>query len=266
MIGFKLSFVCALTILTTSMGRPLADRSSDPVELGDGTVTGSFIRPYRTEWAMFEEDEDGNRRETGRWTDEVQIVDQDGSRVLKRSQATYDSDGTWQSSQFHTIEVASFAPIRSHYTSRRGGSHTEYQGAEARGVMLPHPDQEPIIYSGKVDRPVFDFNLAGLFLAAFPLEEGYTASFPYFDLHPTFAEGGRLMSGVDLRVSEGSFEVTGRETVSAGDKGDMEAFIVESRQGGYQLKFWLSKASPYVLRLESTNRGRKTIWLMKTSR
>lgn len=234
------------------------------VQPHDGTADGSFLQPYTTEWTMTAIDSDGNRHPAGRWTDQLEITHSGAQR--KRTQHTFGVTGEWQSGQVHVFTANSLVPVRSHYTSRRGASHSEIrehgtdQAMVVEGVMLPHPEQPPLHYSGSLERPAFDFNLAGLLLVSFPLQTGYSATFPYLEPRPTFEPGSRELRSVDLTIQQGVFEVVGVEALRIGEQDYPETFVVTTSQGNHQLKFWLSKKSPYVLRLERTVHADTMLW------
>lgn len=260
-----LAFFLASTTLIAGGTADVDDEDPVEVELGDGTVDGSFLQPGTTEWVMFERTADGAETMVGTWTDQLEFLKRDGRKILRRTQSTYDAGGAWKSSQVHTVEADTLAPIRDHYTARDAAGHTEYRGNEAAGTLLTGPDAEPTAFVGAVDRPVFDFNLAGLLLVAFPLADGYAATFPYFELRPSFAPGTLRVNAIDVHVARASFRVTDVETVTVAGE-TREAFVVETGSDSFRLKFWLSKSSPYILGLESGTSAKTTIWRLRTTR
>ena len=243
----------------TVSGALAGDGGDVRVELGDGTIDGTRIRPYRCEWTMTEVDAGGAKKPVGRWTDRVELIEHGQGRRLRRTQASFGEGGEWSATQVHVVEHASFAPIRSHYTGRRGASHTEFAGPSAHGAILPDADQPPIVWEGRVARPVFDFNLAGLLIATFPLAPRYAAILTHFELEPRFAEGSRRLDGIDLTLAESRIAVNGREMLET-PAGTFATQIVETGAGSFGLKFWIASEPPYVIRLESARRGKVTLW------
>lgn len=224
-----------------------APQSKQPLEIhpGDPAVNGSFIQPYTNQWKMIQKSADGSRSQVGRWTDQVKIVDQDGEQRIERIQVMNGPQG--QSEMVNQAVRRTLEP-RSFRSSGSGAAvEVVFDGTHVR---MGRPDlSNPKTIDLKM--PAFDWTLYGLLLAAFPLEENYSAKFPYFD--------GNI-SGLH-RVEWMSFEVQGREEVDAGANRRVEAWLAVTKQGW---KFWLTKAPPYIIRLEiPTGNGAAQIWEME---
>jgi hypothetical protein len=57
------------------------------VNAGDKAVDGSFIESYRNKWKLVGKAPDGSLKEMGTWSDDTQVADLDGRKVLKRKQS-----------------------------------------------------------------------------------------------------------------------------------------------------------------------------------
>ena len=77
----------------------------------------------------------------------------------------------------------------------------------------------------------------GILLASLPLRKGLKGSLPAIaDREPT--------------LTAEPFEVIGKETVHAGARGNVTAWVVESTHPAeYTMRFWLTKTPPYIIRL-----------------
>lgn len=227
-------------------GQPVPQpKAVQEVRPGDPSVNGSFIEPYANQWKMIQQAADGSRSEVGKWTDQVRIIEQDGEQLIQRTQAIYGPQGEKQSEMVNLTVRSTLLPRRFQRSS--GGSTMEmaFDGAQ---VKIGRPD---LSNAREVDlkMPVFDWTLYGLLLAAFPLEEGYSARFPYF--------AGNVSGFYNLEWM--SFEVKGRQPVAAAGR-QVEAWLAETEQGW---KFWLTKQAPYVIRLEiPAGNGAAQIWEM----
>jgi len=64
------------------------------------------------------------------------------------------------------------------------------------------------------------------------------------------------------KVSWVTATVTRSETVDAGTKGRVKAWVIESDTDIGKLKYWVSRKSPYIIRMDYTQKD-GTIWMLK---
>lgn len=208
---------------------------------GDGTVDGSHFQPYTNAWNMYLVSAQGQRSKNGYWTDQLTHEVWNGQPALRRVQKVESSMGN-----FVMINVAGRKSMRPFYfeSGYVGEVRFEEGAVETTSPSGSKRRQE-------LTQPAFDWSLYGLLLAAFPLEDGYSARFPYF--------GGTLPTGGGELWME--FRVEGRETVPAGPLGVVEAWKVVTKDGWI---FHLTSKAPYVIRLEMPQGGATQVWEMTT--
>jgi len=229
------SLLVALACLGGGSGA--ADQPSPPsVPVGDSAVDGSFLKPYDNVWRFSVETvAEGVDHFQGLWTDHLQAVQKDGKSLFQRAQGMTYVDGR-TTSVVNVFDPKTLAPVSSESRNPDGSFlHRDFKGAhvEYRRVASPGAKEETGAFD--LPSPVFDFagGMYGLLLAGFPLKEGYSASFTAVDEY----EG---------KIQPVTFKVVRTESVVAGSKGKVQAFVVEA-EGGFT--FWLTREPPYIIRL-----------------
>lgn len=235
-------FLLAAPVSAIGAGAEPADgRPAVPiVRPGDPTVDGGKLEPYENAWRYVRVASDGSRTEIGLWTDRLEIVEEDGERLLERRQRIPGPAGD---------RVFTNRARRADLTPRY------FEVATVDGTMLQRVDFEPdairIRIGGQdapidqpLDEPVFDWMWYGILAAAFPLEAGYEADYP----------GLTATLGPTVR----KLRVTGREPVADGEGRERPCWRVEMDDG---LVFWVADAPPYILRAEMHHvGGSATFW------
>lgn len=219
-----------LCIFTGAVGTMRAQNPEPPapripvVTPGDGTVDGNRIPAYDNVLQMSVEASDGTERMTGRWEDQVQLVQIEGKAALRRIQHVRYTNGRGESH----IDEADRKTLRQFRTSiREEGSpdattEIRYAGARISGErpfnIGGEGDQYRMkgVFTLEFPKPVFDWHLWGILIAGFPLKEGYAAKF--------LAYASTSQSDALLRWY--SLSVEGREMVPGGRKGPVECWIV----------------------------------------
>jgi len=223
--------------LAATPGLAQAPPAERLIAVGDGTITGAKLKPYSNAW-MFSFVKDGRKRDQGIWSDVLRYRDVDGKYLLERVQGMTYSNGL-SSVTINRFDPATLEPVYSEQHTPDGkvvkrsfaGKHVELHLTKAAGAP-----EEVTVTDLKSD--VFDFNggMYGMLIAARPLRAGYSGTIPAvgeFDNNPVSIP----------------FHVVRRETVEAGFKGRMDAWVVDVG-GENPMTFWISDGPPYILRLE----------------
>ena len=232
---------CSLTLALAAV--PLASQTVvDTVRPGDGSVDGSFIRPFAVTWLATPRSADGVARASFTVAETYELVGDAGAQLLTMTQTWNDTLGE---PLFITVRVADHATLsyRAFHTGRTptGLAHLDIDGVHVSGFYAPEPEQRARMIGVVLDEPVFA-SIAGLLLAAFPLEENTEATLP------GFGWGGSN----DPAIVWHTMRVVGHETISVPRSGDMDAWVVESARGaGTPVRYWLSRTAPYFLKAEA---------------
>ena len=208
------------------------------VRVGDPSVDGSFIRPYKNLWRLTYTKPSGESIDAATWSDEVVRLRLNGRALLRRTQvAKYNRNGIVMTT-VNVFDPKTMAPVSRDFRDSRGPlKQIEFDGRAIKYRGTSSPGGEVKAGAARLDLPVFDFygGLWGLLLATFPLKEGFTASLPSLD-----------ESTETLRWA--TFKVARAETVEAGPGKRVKAWVVETEDNG-PMTFWLTKESPYVIKL-----------------
>lgn len=199
------------------------------VSVGDGTVNATRLVPYDNAFAVTYEVADGERIETGIWSDQLRMRDVGGRKAWVRVQSLASFTGLVLTS-VNTFDPATFAPISTILKNRDGSrEYWTYSGTRASGHIIDadgHTTEKTVALS----RPGFDFNccMASLIPAALPLAEGRDFALP----------------GVPAKDGDPDiypFHVRGRERIKAGSLGMVDAWAVELHPAGNaKVTFWIT--------------------------
>jgi hypothetical protein len=253
----RIQYVAALCVLCVSrvavaasvdQTRPIA------VEVGDGTLDGSFLVPYNNAWFYSVKFADGRVVPEGIWSDHLQWTTINGKQEMLRVQGTSFISGV-SDVILNVFNPKTLAPIKSeaHHIDGTIFRRT-FDGRRVASVTLANAKDSKIPDAAELPQPVYDFNggMYGILLASLPLKEGLKGTLP-------------AIGDQDAKVSREPFEVLRQETVSAGARGSVKAWVVDSaRPGNYTMRFWLTKNPPYIIRLVMTDdaHGRVMTWEM----
>ena len=207
--------------------------------MGDGTLDGSFLEPYNNAWIYVAKSADGTLRPQGIWTDHMQWSVLDGRRVMLRVQGTIFLNGS-SNSIINFFDPRTLAPIKSETHGVDGTIFRRtFDGTHISSVTLAGAADKKEPATADLPQTVYDFNggMYGILLASLPLRKGLKGTLP-------------AIADRDATLTAEPFEVLGRETVHAGARGNLAAWVVESaRPGEYRMRFWLIKSRPYIIRL-----------------
>jgi hypothetical protein len=115
-----------------------------------------------------------------------------------------------------------------------------FDGVHVTTERLARSDAPVATANVDMPEPVYDFfgGTYGLLLSCFPLKVGMTATIPAID-------------ETKDKYKPVTFSVLREEKTSAGRLGMVDAFVVfVDTPGEYSQTFWLSKAPPYIIRLQ----------------
>jgi hypothetical protein len=229
----KKTHALAAGVLLTAAG---AAAPAATVAVGDPAVDGSFLKPYDNVWRYSVETvADHVDHFQGLWTDHLDAVRKNGRALLRRVQGCILIDGR-ATSVINEFEAKTLAPVSSESRGPDGSFlHRDFSGAHMSFRSASGPGAKKQTREVDLGSPVYDFagGMYGLLLAAFPLHEGYRATF-------------LTVKETDTKTTPVTFRVERLEEVDAGCRGKVMAWVV--RTGPYT--FWLTKERPYVIRLE----------------
>jgi len=253
-LAFALTAIAAGSLPHAAGGHTANPATEPTVHVGDGTIDGSFLQPYNNAWIYTVTLPNGEKSPQGIWSDHVQWTTVGGKQVLMRVQGTTFVNGASNSIR-NVFDPKTLAPISSETHGIDGSIFRRtFNGAHVVSETLAGAKDPSRKTEADLAMPVYDFNggLYGLLLAALPLKAGLTGSLP------------AVADREDVLTAE-PFHVLREEYVSAGSRGKVKAWVVETeRPGDYRMTFWLSKKPPYIIKLvdvlEST--GRVLTWEM----
>lgn len=252
LLSYSALLLAAATTPVIQESRPDALR----VQVGDGTVDGSFITAYKNKWRMNSFSPDGKQSLVGTWTDKMELIKEDGKSRLKRTQTVYSPTGEEQRVMTDVLDHASLAPVR---TKQRFGASTimavDFDGRHITG-SFKQGESDPATFDVETEVVGYNWGIYGTLLVGFPLDYGYRASFPALMLGSGGPAAGPVLNWLEL-------EVAGRESVAAGAMGEVETWMVDVTQDPVTFRFWLSKQAPYIIKLRMTQpNGSGMIWTM----
>jgi hypothetical protein len=247
--GLKGAYACLWCLLPLAPSLPAAQPPSPvPVKLslGDPQVDGSFLKPYKNVWKVTYAFPGKEAFLVGTWTDELSAIELNGRHLLKRTQVANYAKYGLATTNINVFDPKTMSPVRVEFRRSDTG---EWAQREFNGATVTYrrrksgEDTKDDTGQLKMEEPVFDYNggMYGVLLAAFPLEEGLTATFP--TLSEDRDEFERL-----------TYTVRKEEMVDAGPGKQALAWPVEiddsakNPQGSHSI-FWISKEPPYVIKL-----------------
>ena len=210
------------------------------IHVGEAVVSGAHLQPYDNAWTFSATLPDGSVRVQGIWTDHFEHYSVNGKSVWKRLQGmTYSNH--LMSSVSNVFDPGTCAPVSNeqHHPDESVLKRT-FDGVHVVSERIDKPGAESRKNSFDLSQPVFDFygGSYGILLACLPLKVGYVATFQAID------ETKDELKPVTLSVLR-------EERVTAGRMGTVKTLVVfVDTPGEYSQTFWLSKAPPYIIRLQ----------------
>ena len=229
-----------------------ADDAVAPAVLavGDAAIDGSFIQPYDNAWSITAHRGDGTVEDIGISSDHVRAREVDGRRVLLRMESTLVTTSKpgveWPLRQSSTFNSADARTLRPHLGIDFGadGSRTRHEFTPRLVTTTRQDAHSSDAASSRTElaNEVFDFDggMAGLILAALPLDVGYRADLPSLGA-----------AGVErVRVA-----VRTHESIRAGAHGNVAAYVVDVGADPVQSTYWISRFPPYVIKVRVASPG-----------
>lgn len=245
-----------LLLIGTCLPAQAQTIATDTVRVADGIVDGSFIKPFTITWASTKTSPEGETQPGNTVEEKVELVEVEGESLLKFSQAWYNPEGQLLYINTQVANPATLAQRRFHSLAPSGGiGHLDFEDTRLQGVAAYTPEEGHLVFDVELPEPLFADGLAGLFVASFPLREGYQV------VAPGFGWGG---SCSEPCLSWVQFRVKGREEVEVKDAGTVEAWIVEMGQPGSGIQYWVTKEAPYFIKaVVSPSTGGQTSFHIK---
>lgn len=241
--------ICIVCALQTPCGAGTDRMPPISVRVGDGTVDGSFLRPYNNAWFYSATLADGSIAPQGIWSDHMQWTKVDGKQEMLRVQGTSYISGV-SDVLINVFDPTTLIPIKSETHRIDGTIFTRtFDGAHVTSVTLANVKDHKRPDAADLPQAVYDFNggMYGILLASLPLKVGLKGTLP-------------AVADQDNTLSMEPFEVLRQETVSAGMRGMVKAWVVDSaKPGNYVMRFWLMKKPPYIIKLVMTDEAHERV-------
>ena len=243
------AFVILSCLLVVVAAAPPGSDLKATVHVGDGTLDGSFLKPYNNAWFYSVKTADGQVRPQGIWSDHMQWTTANGKQALLRVQGTTFVNGL-SNTIINTFDPKTLAPITSEAHGIDGSIFKRtFDGAHVTSVTLANAKDTATPVASELPQAVYDFNggLYGILLAALPLKAGLTGSIP-------------AVADREDKLTVEPFHVLREEQVSAGAHGTVKAWVVENAEPDqYVMTFWLTKTAPYIVRLVMDDKVNKRV-------
>jgi hypothetical protein len=229
---------------------PIAGDSAQQViptmKLGDGTISGTRVKPFQAAWHATFYPEGSAPTDGGMWLQQLQVANLDGRKVLVRTTGglVYGHKGheiLGYVAHVAVLDPDTLAPIWSQHRDFDGsiekwivnGTHVEWhrKGAD------PTANEE--VRTFDTPMPAYDFAgaIIPFFLGAQSLKLGYSG------VIPEIGDPEHPLRGLP-------FKVIRRERVKAGARGMVDAWVVECPDPTTgTLQFWISEKVPFPIRM-----------------
>ena len=233
----RLLRLCSVALFETTAFQAAA--AAQPITVGAPEVSGATLHPYNNAWLFRAIFPDGKTRDQGVWSDHLEATTVNGRAVLKRVQGMTYVNGVSQSI-VNTFDPATCGPLVTEGRDRNGQVlRRTFEGKHVSSEWPPDKDKPASKTAFNAEQPMFDFygGMYGILLSCFPLKVGYT---------------GTLLAVDEFKdeTQPVTFTVLRKETVRAGSRGMVDAFVtVADTPGQYTQTFWLSPDPPYIIRL-----------------
>jgi len=242
-LGLALALFVVLVL--TDLGRAQSSAISPLIlKVGDPSVDGSFLKPYKNAWKVVYEFPGKEPFLVGTWTDELATVDVNGQHLLKRTQMADYAKYHVVSNYVNVFDPKSMSPVSMDFKRSDTGewAHRDFDKSSVTYRRSGSEDAAQT-QTGQLNlkESIFDYNggMYGVLLAALPLKEGYTVALP------ALSEDRDELERVVITVGK-------QELVDAGPGKQLMAWRIDT-EGNYSNKshsiFWVTKEAPYVIKL-----------------
>ena len=203
------------------------------LSVGDKLIDGTIIKPYTNKWKLTIVSGKGNSRPNGIWTDHGQIIELNGIKYFHRVQDLYDANMNLTDTWINRVELNTLKPLSFQTINPNGGfSFYKFYDKKVKIITNLNNEKTTIESEAKLVSEVFDWNLYGMLLAGLPLKKGMIMKLPFYN----------------NKISKQQWLTTyveGTEKIKVGDKNLLTWKIITNQK----LVFWMSKKSPYVIKL-----------------
>jgi len=239
--------VLVLVVLVPFTQAQSLPSSTTVIKLGDSSVDGSFLKPYKNAWKMVYAFPGKEPFLVGTWTDELAAVEINGRHLLKRSQMADYAKYNIVATYVNVFDPKTMAPVYMDFKRSDTGewAHRDFDKALVKYRRGKSGDDKTSEAAELVlKESVFDYNggMYGVLLAALPLKEGFKATFP------TLSEDRDELDWITIVVGK-------QELTDAGPGKQVMAWPIDT-EGNYANKshsiFWVTKEAPYVIKLVTT--------------
>ena len=225
-----------LPLIAIACGVTTSD-ASEIFQVGDQRITADFIEPYSAEFEFFTTASDGSKIIEGRWKDNVDFVEKDGLRILRRHVTRYSTAGASDLDRVMLADPTTMRPISTHQTfgsNLTSVYHVDFHGVAITQIILALPDAPANVIQKDLEAPLFDPAFWATLANALPFEPGLKATLPIYQAGAAVA-------------SEETFHIVGAEKVAALGK-EFQAWRIEATNADWT--FWLRKSPPYIVRID----------------
>jgi len=240
-------FALASAFLIGIVAAAQAEQSQRLIAVGDGSISGTKLRPYSNAW-MFSFVKDGKKRDQGIWSDVLRYREVDGKRLFERVQGMTYPNGL-SSVTINRFDPATLAPVYSELHTPDGKIvKRKFVASHIETHLTPAAGAQEQVTQADLPTQVYDFNggMYGTLIAAQRLRIGYSGQIP-------------AVGEFDDHYALVPFKVLRRETIPAGFKGRVPAWVVDV-QGENPMTFWISDNPPYILRLTLPMNGGEAVY------
>lgn len=233
---------CLLVIICADVSAQ-TNKTSPQVKPGDGVLSATrFLTDYSNSWAMVRQDLDGKETPIATWHDRVETIEENGQRLLKRTQhVEFEPDiNRPDTTHLDLVDAKTLLPVQIVVKDTETESikyAVEYDEYTIRGRRpfavegTDSPQSLFVDFSFTLDESVYDWHLWGLLVAGLPLKDNYTARFLAFLSEPG-AVGSPFIS---IHT-----EVIGSEFIRSERWGKVDCWIVDV-DAGQLWRLWISK-------------------------
>lgn len=206
---------------------------------GSALVDGSNLKAYDNVWRYTIHRADGTIRPQALWTDHLQKVHRGNRDLLYRVQGVVYVNGAI-TSQVNVFDPASLSPVSDQTRAPNGDVlKRKFHGKHVISIRTTAGKIGEKRTEIDLKQAPFDFfgGMYGLLISCLPMKPGATFSLPSID---EFEDKPRT---VTVRIGK-------KEWVQAGRMGRVRAWVATTRLPEYDMKFWVTKSPPYVIRLD----------------
>jgi len=229
----RLYLINLLSVLLLFSFSTFAQNDTLVLSVGNKLIDGSVIKPYTNKWKLSIVNGEGNSKPNGIWTDHGQIIELNGVKYFHRVQDLYDANMNLTDTWMNRVELETLKPISFQTINPKGGfSFYDFDDHKVKISTNLNKEKKTIESEVPLEAVVFDWNLYGMLLVALPMKENSIMKLPFYDARTNKKQW------LIARIEKSEMLKIGRESI-------LTWKIVTNQR----LVFWISKESPYVIKL-----------------